>query len=172
MKRIFTVLAVLGTVLGLSAQCTTTNATGCVCAQNGQTDCDLLPDLQASWKSILDNDEYPQTGAGTNYTNQGPDDGRLRVTVSSPNIGYGSFTVRGTDWYICGTDTFQSGTNPGNCPNGTPPKNLIQQRVYHKNGNSMTYTDRWAGSMTYHPTHGHNHVDDWSYYTLRIKDPQ
>lgn len=34
----------------------------------------------------------------------------------------------------------------------------------------MTYTDRWAGSMTYHPTHGHNHVDDWSYYTLRIKD--
>lgn len=170
MKRIFTVLALIAGVTGLSAQCTTTNATSCVCATQGQSDCDLLPDLQASWKSILDNDEYPQTGAGTNYNGQGPDDGRLRVSVSSPNVGYGSFTVRGTDWYVCGTDTFQAGTNPGNCPDGTPPRNLIIQRIYHKNGSTMTYTDRWAGSMTYHPTHGHNHVDDWSYYTLRIKD--
>lgn len=172
MKRIFTVLALLAGVAGLSAQCTTTNATGCVCATQGQTNCDLLPDLQASWKGLLDSDEYPQTGAGTNYNGQGPDDGRLRISVSSPNVGYGSFTVRGSNWYVCGTDTFQSTSAPGNCPDGTPPRNLITQRIYHKNGNTMTYTDRWSGSMTYHPTHGHNHVDDWSYYTLRIKDPQ
>lgn len=86
MKRIFTVVALIIGATGLSAQCTTTNATSCVCATQGQTDCDLLPDLQASWKSILDNDEYPQTGAGTNYSNQGPDDGRLRVSVSSPTL--------------------------------------------------------------------------------------
>ena len=34
----------------------------------------------------------------------------------------------------------------------------------------MTYTDRWAGAMTYHPTHGHNHVNDWAYMTLRLQD--
>ena len=33
----------------------------------------------------------------------------------------------------------------------------------------MTYTDRWAGSQTYHPSHGHNHVDDWAIMTLRIQ---
>lgn len=170
MKRIITVLALLAGVTGLSAQCSTTNATSCVCAQQGQTDCNLLPDITVSWSGLADYIEYPQTNAGTNY-NQGPNDGRLRITVSTPNIGYGSFTVRGSSYYVCGTDTFQSQTAPGNCPDGTFPKNLITQRIYHKSGNSMTYTDRWSGSMTYHPTHGHNHVDDWSTYTLRIKQP-
>ena len=27
-----------------------------------------------------------------------------------------------------------------------------------------------SGTMTYHPTHGHNHTDDWGVFTLRIKD--
>ena len=31
----------------------------------------------------------------------------------------------------------------------------------------MSFTDRPAGTMTYHPTHGHQHVDDWGIYTLR-----
>jgi subtilisin-like proprotein convertase family protein len=31
----------------------------------------------------------------------------------------------------------------------------------------MSYYDREAGSMTYHPTHGHMHVDEWGSYTLR-----
>ena len=34
----------------------------------------------------------------------------------------------------------------------------------------MTYHDRPAGSMTYHPTHQHMHVDDWGVYTLRTRD--
>ena len=35
----------------------------------------------------------------------------------------------------------------------------------------MSYYDRMAGSMTYHPTHGHNHSDDWGVFTLRKMDP-
>lgn len=168
MKKIITALFLIGSALSVSAQCTTTNATSCHCADGTSTDCDLLPDITASWYKLLDFIEYPQTGAGTNYTGQGPDDGRLRVSVSTPNIGYGPLTVIASNWYVCGTDTTQ---DSGMCPDGTYPRQLITQRVYHKNGNTMTYTDRWAGSMTYHPSHGHSHVDNWGIYTLRIKNP-
>ncbi|NDA99252.1 MAG: hypothetical protein EBY31_08640, partial [Flavobacteriia bacterium] len=82
----------------LYSQCTTTNATSCVC-DDGTQNCLLLPDITASWKGIANGGwtEYPQSNAGTNYNGQGPDDGRLRVTGSTPNIGHGSFTVRGVD---------------------------------------------------------------------------
>lgn len=159
------------------AQCTTTNATSCICA-DGTSNCMLLPDITVSWQGIANNGytEYPQTGAGTNYTGQGPDDGRLRITASTPNIGHGSFTVRGQDpngmrTFVCGTDTFYNvpAATQFTCPNGEPnARQLITQRIYHKNGNAMTYTDVYAGSMTYHPNHGHNHVDDWAVLTLRI----
>ncbi len=160
------------------SQCTTTNATSCVCA-DGTSSCLLLPDITASWKGISNGGytEYPQTGAGTNYANQGPDDGRLRVTGSTPNIGHGSFTVRGQDangkrTFLCGSDTVFNVTASGSftCPNGYPnPKQLITQRIYKKEGNAMTYVDQYAGSVTYHPAHGHNHVDDWAVMTLRIQ---
>ena len=159
------------------AQCTTTNATSCVC-EDGTANCLLLPDITASWLGISDNGyiEYPQTGAGTNYAGQGPDDGRLRVSGSTPNIGHGSFTVRGRDdnnkrTFLCGNDTVfnVNATGAFSCPNGDPnPKQLIIQRMYQKNGNSMSYVDEYVGSMTYHPAHGHNHVDDWAVMTLRI----
>ncbi|TNF48484.1 MAG: T9SS type A sorting domain-containing protein [Bacteroidetes bacterium] len=181
MKKLLTALVGLTALLSPSnseAQCTTTNATSCVC-EDGTNSCYLLPDITASWKGISNNGfiEYPQTGAGTNYTNQGPDDGRLRVTGSTPNIGHGSFTVRGQDAngkraFICGQDTIYNvnGTGSFTCPNGEQnPKQLVIQRVYHKDGNQMTYTDYWTGSMTYHPSHGHNHVDDWAVMTLRIQ---
>ena len=74
--------------------CTVTNGIGCRCADSTQTDCDLLPDIQASWYGLLNvdggPDEYPQTGAGDN-------NGRLRISVSTPNTGYGPLTVRGID---------------------------------------------------------------------------
>ena len=160
------------------AQCTTTNATSCVC-EDGSSNCLLLPDITASWKGISNNGwtEYPQTNAGTNYTGQGPDNGRLRVTGSTPNIGHGSFTVRGQDnngkrTFLCGNDTVfnVNATGAFACPNGYPnPKQLITQRIYQKNGNAMSYVDQYAGSVTYHPAHGHNHVDDWAVMTLRIQ---
>jgi hypothetical protein len=159
------------------SQCTTTNATSCVCA-DGTQNCLLLPDITASWKGISNNGwtEYPQVNAGTNYNGQGPDDGRLRVTGSTPNIGHGSFTVRGVDAngkraFICGTDTIfnVAATGAFTCPNGIiNPKQLLNQRIYKKEGSQMGYIDHWTGVMVYHPSHGHNHVDDWAVMTLRI----
>lgn len=163
-------LAFLSVVLfpfGLTAQspCTTTNATGCVCAVPGQTNCDLLPDITISKWAVLNHnggpDEYSQTGNGA-------DDGRLRLAGSTPNIGKGSFTVGAVQMWTCGQDTYT--TFPGNCPNNDPPKQLIKQKIYHKNGNNMSHWERWAGSMTYHPTHNHMHVDDWGIFTLRVSN--
>jgi len=178
MKRLFTSLLFLLGIQVANAQCTTTNATSCVC-EDGTSNCLLLPDITASWKGISNGGftEYPQSGAGTNYTGQGPDDGRLRVTGSTPNIGHGSFTVRGQDnsgnrTFLCGNDTVFNVPSSGafTCPNGyLNPKQLITQRIYKKQGNAMTYVDRYAGSVTYHPAHGHNHVDDWAVMTLRIQ---
>lgn len=147
------------------AQCTTTNATSCACLTAGATDCDLLPDIIVAQPPLTVSGtygviEYSQSGNGSN-------DGRLRISASSPNVGRGPLEIRTTTTYICGTDTL-TGTAPTTCPNtGLPPRQLIKQRVYHKNGNVMTYYDRDAGSMTYHPTHGHMHVDNWGVFTLR-----
>jgi hypothetical protein len=178
MNKILLVFAFFSLAKGINAQCTTTNATSCVCA-DGSLNCLLYPDITASWKGIANGGwtEYPQTGAGTNYNGQGPDDGRLRVTGSTPNIGHGSFTVRGQDAngkraFICGSDTIYNVSSTGTftCPNGNPnPKQMLVQRVYKKDGNVMSFVDSWRGSMTYHSAHGHNHVDDWAVMTLRIQ---
>ncbi|MBL7928154.1 MAG: T9SS type A sorting domain-containing protein [Bacteroidia bacterium] len=167
MKKIYGLIAaILLPFIGIS-QCTTTNATSCVCLDLTQSNCDLLPDIKLGPPPFYAQGnngiiEYPQI---CNPPCQG-NDGRLRISVSTPNIGVGPLTVRTTTTFVCGQDTFY-GASPGICPNGDPPKQLIVQRVYHKNGNTMTYYDRAAGSMTYHPTHGHMHVDDWGIYTLR-----
>ena len=151
--------------IGLNAQCTTSNATGCIC-EDGTQDCELLPDIMVSWDAVENYlngpTEYSQTGNGVN-------NGRLRITASTPNNGHGSFTVRGSDYFVCGSDTVLG--DPGVCNDGSAPRQLIVQRIYHKNSDgTMTYTDEWAGAMTYHPTHGHNHVDDWGVFTLRMED--
>ena len=153
-------------VIGYS-QCSTSNATSCVC-KDGTTNCDMLPDIIVARPPLLVNGssgyiEYPQTCPGGCSGN----DGRLRLSVSTPNIGHGPLEVRATTTAICGTDTFYNVASNFTCPNGAYLRTLVNQRVYHKNGNTMTYTDRFAGSMTYHPTHAHMHVDDWGIYTLR-----
>jgi hypothetical protein len=53
-------------LISVKAQCTTTNATSCVC-EDGTNNCYLLPDITASWQGISNNGftEYPPTGAGT-----------------------------------------------------------------------------------------------------------
>ena len=157
-----------------SQPCTTTNATGCSCA-DGRDTCLLLPDLTISWDAILTYmsgpNEYPQTNAGTSQQGQGSDNGRLRLTGSTPNIGYGSFTVRGSNYFLCGSDTIVDPNRNPTCSSGNSPTNLLVQRIYKKMGNTMTYEDHWAGGQTFHPTHGHNHVDDWVSFTLRIEDP-
>jgi hypothetical protein len=148
-----------------NAQCTTSNATSCMCEVPSATNCSLLPDIIVGRPPLLVSGnngviEYSQTGNGA-------EDGRLRVSVTTPNIGHGPLEVRTTNTYICGTDTI-TGTAPATCPNsGLPPRQLVKQRVYQKAGATMNFYDRDAGSMTYHPTHGHMHVDDWGIYTLR-----
>jgi Ig-like domain CHU_C associated/Lysyl oxidase len=159
-------LALLAPIAG-NAQCTTTNATSCLCLNNGQSDCDLLPDIGISGWAIANYLGGPTEYAQTCVPACSGNDGRLRVSGSTPNFGHGSFTVGSVNMWVCGTDTVS--VYPGVCGDGSAPRQLIKQKIYHKNGNTMTYTERWAGSMTYHPTHGHMHVDDWGVFTLRIQ---
>ena len=168
-KLILLIVAAISLPFLAAAQCTTTNATGCQCKDPGQADCDLLPDIQIGHPPFYDLGatygvvEYSQTGHGAN-------DGRLLVSVSTPNPGFGPLEIHTTNVFVCGTDTFV-GTPPSICPdNISYPKILINQRIYHKSGNTMTYYDRAAGTMTYHPTHSHMHVDNWGNYTLRTRD--
>ena len=184
MKKIFIIIFVFFGYIFTNAQpCTIIDATNCQCLDDSQTDCDLLPDIDASWYGLENQSgngygpgptEYPQTGAGAN-------NGRLRIDVSTTNIGVGPLTVRGIDdngyrWFLCDGDTF-SIYDPNSsieyyCPSGSEAKQITFQRIYHKNSDgSMSYYDRIAGTMTYHPTHGHNHSDDWGVFTLRIEDP-
>jgi hypothetical protein len=167
MKKIL--LSVLFSIVALiaGAQCTTTNATSCQCQDNQQSNCDLLPNITVSWYGILNYlggpNEYEQV---CNPPCNG-NDGRLRITASTPNIGHGPLTVSASTFYVCGTDT--TNFNPGPCPDGSYPRQLIEQRIYHKNGSAMSSYTRWAGSMTYHPSHSHSHVDDWGVFTLRYQ---
>ena len=163
----------------LVAQCTINDATDCQCLDPTQTDCDLLPDIQLSWFGILDVSDGP-TEYAQDYN--GDNAGRLRISASTPNDGVGPLTVRGVDengwaYFICGNDTIintdpESNLSSFYCDNGEEARQITWQRIYHRNSDgSMSYYDRMAGSMTYHPTHGHNHSDDWGVFTLRTMDP-
>ena len=178
MKIKLLLIAIIITSFGWS-QCNIYDATDCVCEDSSEIDCDLLPDIQASWYGILTYSngpsEYPQSGAGEN-------NGRLRISVSTPNTGYGPLTVRGVDdngyaYFVCDDDTIavQTGGSIGGyyCDDSDEPaKHLAIQRIYHRNADgSMGYWDRFAGTMTYHPTHGHMHSDEWGVFTLRKQDP-
>lgn len=146
--------------------CSTTNGTNCVCP-DGSQNCELLPDVMISWYFMLFDTplEYSQMGNGAN-------NGLLKVSGAIPNVGYGALEVIATDTVVCGNDTFADPTRSvATCPDGTEPKYLLHQRVFSKNGNSISYYDRAAGSQSYHPSHDHSHVDDWMNLSLRIQDP-
>ncbi len=150
------------------SQCTTTNATSCSCPGGGGA-CDLLPDMTTSWYAALNYLSGPNEEAG-----------RIYVTSSTPNIGYGPLEVRGVDVdgyrrFVCGVDTFvvydPSASQQFACPNGGTAKQLTTQRIFHKNGPTMTSTERvMPQGMTYHPTHGHTHYDQWGIFSLRMEE--
>jgi len=118
---------------------------------DGSTDCDLLPDMTASGKIIIDqHTEYP---------------GYLTMSNATPNIGWGPMEIHGVDTCFCGTTMVPCSTTV--CPSGEAVKQMVKQTIYHKNGNTMTNYTRTAGTMSYHPTHGHIHVDSWANFTLR-----
>ncbi len=148
------------------SQCTTNDASECRCKDQSQTDCDLLPDISISDYAILNYQggptEYPQVGVGEN-------NGRLRISGSTPNYGFGPLTVGAVNIWTCGSDTFTD-YNQALAVCNTPAQ-LIKQKIYHKNNGTMTSWEKWAGSMTYHPAHNHMHVDDWATFTLRVENP-
>jgi hypothetical protein len=152
-----------------SAQiCNLTDATACLCKDTSQVNCDLLPDVTVSSQTLTEPGgylEYPQQG----IPGQGAVDGRLTLSVAIPNIGVGPLEVRATSLLLCGNDTVLD--NPLTCPDGSLPQLLIQQRIYHKSNDTMSYYLRMAGTVSYHSLHSHFHVDDWSFYSLRIKKP-
>jgi hypothetical protein len=153
MKKLYLLIA-LSLPLAAWAQCNTSNATDCDCL-DGSSDCDLLPDITCSYILLADPEYQPE------YV------GELGVSVATPNIGHGPLRVFATDYYICGGDTIYEPGGLDFCDDGTIPKQLVEQRIYHKSGATMSYWEREAGTMTYHPGHGHFHIDDWGTYTLR-----
>ena len=153
MKKILLLLLAAAPFV-VQSQCTTTNATDCDCL-DGSNDCDLLPDITSSDDLLMD--------AGSLIENPG----EILLSVGTPNIGHGPLKVVATDYYVCGGDTIFDAGGLETCPDGSAPHQIIDQRIYHKNGTTMTYWDRNAGSMTYHPDHGHFHTDNWGVYTLR-----
>lgn len=161
-------LATLSPLL-IAQNCSTTSGVDCRCLDTNQVNCDLLPDLTVSVKILTDTGgyiEYPQHNAVSMYPTLS-DDGKLRLSVGVPNIGNGPLEIKAINYFTCGNDT--SLGNPGVCPDGSQPKGLVNQLVFHKIADSMTYYLHNAGAMAYHPLHSHFHVDDFAYYTLRIK---
>ncbi len=176
-------VATFGPAARMMAQCDdilnnspNTSATSCQCATQGQTDCDLLPDIMINWYGLANTSSGPSEYSQSATSNAG----RLRVSGVTPNVGFGPLEVRGVRAdgyrkYICGSSVdsiYSPTTNPGfTCPNGFNPKQILFQRIYHKNGNTMSFNEYERGTMTYHPTHGHYHVNGWTTMTLRIAQP-
>jgi len=72
----------------------------------------------------------------------------LRLTTAIANIGAGPLELRGGRHTTAGQDVYQ--------------------RIYNDDN---SYSDRLAGTFTYHPAHHHTHFDDFSSYRLRAVLP-
>ncbi|MDF2437679.1 MAG: hypothetical protein K0Q95_2055 [Bacteroidota bacterium] len=135
----------------VSGPCSSSNGAACLCP-NGTTNCDLLPDMTAS-ALIIQNQhtEYP---------------GLITLSNATPNIGWGPMEIHGSNSCWCDTITVPCSTSI--CPDGSYPKQKLKQTIYHKTGAAIsTYDILTNGEMSYHPSHGHIHVDNWAEFTLR-----
>ncbi|MCX6291971.1 MAG: PKD domain-containing protein [Bacteroidetes bacterium] len=131
--------------------CSTTDPSYCLCPDGSQV-CDLLPDMTASAEAILTGS---YESGDTVYVNN-----------ATPNIGWGPLEIHGISLCYCDTNPVSCTTTA--CPvTGLPPKQLVMQTVYHKDHGTVSQWMRSAGSMTYHPSHGHTHLDNWASYSLR-----
>lgn len=138
-----------------SGPCSMGNPGGCQCPDGVSTNCDLLPDMTASAQCIQnEHREYP---------------GNITLANATPNIGYGPLEIHGTNSCYCDSVPVTCSTTI--CPSGNSPKELITQRIYHRDGNNMSFWDRPAGTMSYHASHSHVHVDNWADYSLRRRTP-
>ncbi len=131
--------------------CSASNAFACQCP-DGTQNCDLLPDMTAS--ALIIQNDHPESL------------GYMRLSNATPNIGWGPMEIHGSGQCYCDTVSVSCATTI--CPNGQPVKELVKQTIYHKNHGIMTNYTRNAGYMSYHPTHGHVHVDAWGEFSLRV----
>jgi hypothetical protein len=124
---------------------------GLVCP-GGTSGCDLLPDVTASAYEIQNN-HYETPGF-------------LYVSNGTPNIGYGPIEIFAIDSCFC-----NGVPSPCNvtCPGDGELQHMIRQRIYRKvpGTDTLAFYDHNAGAMTFHPEHGHLHVDNWADFTLR-----
>lgn len=140
---------------GTGGPCSMTNGVACLCP-DGTTNCDLLPDMTASALIITNqHTEYP---------------GQITLSNATPNIGWGPMEIHGSNSCWCDTITVPCSTTL--CPDGSYPKQKLKQTIYHKSGSVITSYDTLTnGMMSYHPSHGHIHVDNWAEFTLRSWTP-
>ncbi|MES2848568.1 MAG: hypothetical protein V4685_05900 [Bacteroidota bacterium] len=124
---------------------------GLVCP-GGASGCELLPDVTASALEI--------------QTSWVETPGRIEVGNSTPNIGYGPLEIFGIDSCFCNGQPAPCNVA---CPGVSDLKHIIRQRIYRKipGTDTLGFYDRDAGQMTFHPEHGHLHVDHWADFTLR-----
>jgi len=134
--------------------CALNNGAGCFCPDSS-SNCLLLPDMTATADIIAtDHTETP---------------GMIRLSNATPNIGWGPMEIHGSN--ACWCDTVSVACSTLVCPNGNPPTQSLKQTIYRKNGNVITSFDTLTpGSMSYHPTHGHVHINGWSKFTLVKED--
>jgi subtilisin-like proprotein convertase family protein len=139
---------------GFYGPCSVNNGAECYCP-DGSQDCDLLPDMTASADIIMQ--QHTETP------------GLLTLSNATPNIGWGPMEIHSSG--SCWCDTVSVPCSTTICPNNEPPTEKLTQRIYHKNGTLITsYDTLTSGTMSYHPSHGHVHVNDWAEFTLRTED--
>lgn len=124
----------------------------CACPSGAAT-CPLMPDMTASALCIIQ------------QMNETP--GFVDIGNATPNIGWGPLEVHGTGNCYC--DTVPVPCTLSQCPNGTQVKEAIYQTIYTRvnNNDTLQSYNVPAGYMSFHPNHGHMHVDNWASYSIR-----
>jgi subtilisin-like proprotein convertase family protein len=125
--------------------------TFCSCP-GGTPNCDLLPDMTAH----INPGSLVETAGNINFDNY------------TPNIGWGPLEIHGVDTCFC-NDTVPVPCSTSQCPDLSYPKQRVHQVIYQRVNDSDTLQqyERPAGTMSWHPSHGHIHVDHWADFTLR-----
>lgn len=141
---------------GLSP-CSFENPEACKCS-NTSNNCELLPDLIILKKFTEQQiKEYPKDDPY--YA------GQLHFAASICNIGDGPMETMGMNEWYCGDKKVDSLTK---CADGKFARQKVYQRIYSKNGKTLTWRDRLAGTNYFDdkPGHNHFHVDDWVEFRL------
>lgn len=134
--------------------CALSNGIGCMCPDS-TSNCLLLPDMTATDDIIVQ--QHTETP------------GMIRLSNATPNIGWGPMEIHGSN--NCWCDTVSVPCSTSVCPNGDPVTQQLTQRIYEKNGPTITSIDTLTpGTMSYHPTHGHVHINGWSQFKLVKED--